>query len=77
MMAPMTKLDAVIERLRTLPETEQDAVANEIEYLLERGVGESLLTPEQWAAIEHEIDNDDGVHVPHETVIARMRAKLA
>lgn len=70
----MTRLEAVIERLRTLPENQQEVVAEEIESLL--ATGGSILSPEQWAEVEREIDEDDGVRIPHADVMARMKARF-
>lgn len=69
----MTKLEAVIERLRALPEAEQEMRAVEIELLLKDG--QSLLTPEQWAELERRLANENEATVPHEDVVARMRTR--
>lgn len=69
-----TRIEAVIDRLRTLPEAEQEMLAGEIEDLLMEPA--SLLTAEQWREIEVEIDTDDGVRLPHGDVMGRMRTRF-
>ena len=69
-----SRLDDVIERLRALPEAEQDMVAGEIEGLLAEP--DSLLTPAQWSEVEQEIDTDDGVRLSHSAVMTSMRARF-
>jgi hypothetical protein len=63
----MSNLDATIARLRALPKADQEALAAQIDQLLDRG-GEDLLTPEQWAEIEARLDSDEGF-TPHEDVV--------
>jgi hypothetical protein len=70
----MTRIEAAIERLRALPEAEQDMLAGEIEELLAEPA--SMLTPEQWREVEREVDGDDGVRITHFDVMARMRARF-
>lgn len=69
----MTKLDRLIERLRALPEPEQDRIAAELEAALDEA---SALTDAQWRAIETELDGDeaDG-DVAHADVVAGWRAR--
>ncbi len=69
-----TRIEAVIERLRALPEPEQDMLAGEIEALLTEPA--SLLTPSQWREVESEIDTDDGVRLSHADVMSRMRVRF-
>ncbi len=69
-----SRIEAVIDRLRALPETEQEMLAGEIEDLLMEPA--SLLTVEQWREVEAEIDTDDGVRLPHNDVLGRMRVKF-
>lgn len=65
----MTKLEATIERMRALPKAEQDALAAQIDQLLD---ADDLLTPEQWAMVEARLDaNED--FVPHEEVVRAFR----
>lgn len=70
----MTRLEAAIDRLRALPEAEQEMLAGEIEALLAEPA--SLLTPAQWGEVEEEIDADDGVRLAHTEVMSRMRARF-
>ncbi len=69
-----TRIEAVIDRLRALPEAEQEMLAGEIEALLMEPA--SLLTLEQWRAVEVEIDTDDGVRLLHNDVMGRMRVRF-
>jgi hypothetical protein len=69
-----SRIEAVIDRLRALPEPEQEMLAGEIEALLMEPA--SLLTAEQWRAVEVEIDTDDGVRLLHNDVMGRMRARF-
>ncbi len=69
-----TRIEAVIDRLRALPEAEQEMLAGEIEDLLMEPA--SLLTAEQWREVEVEIDTDDGVRLSHNDVIGRMRVRF-
>lgn len=69
-----SRMEAVINRLRALPEAEQEMLAGEIEALLMEPA--SLLTAEQWRAVEIEIDSDDGVRLSHSDVMGRMRARF-
>jgi len=70
----MTRLETAIERLRALPEAEQEMIAGEIENLLSEPA--SLLAPAQWLEVEREIDSDDGVRLSHADVMARMRTRF-
>ncbi len=69
-----TRIDAAIDRLRALPEAEQEMIAAEIELLLAEPA--SMLTMEQWSEVEAELDNDDGVRLSHNDVMLRMRARF-
>ena len=70
----MTKLDLVLARIRKLPQDQQDAFAEQIEFALDsRGEG-SLLTDQEWAEIEPTLDDDKG-EISHHQVVAEMRAK--
>jgi hypothetical protein len=70
----MTRLETAIERLRALPEAEQEMIAGEIENLLSEPA--SLLAPAQWLEVEKEIDSDDGVRLSHAEVMVRMRKRF-
>lgn len=69
-----TRIEVVIDRLRALPEAEQDMLAGEIEDLLMEPA--SLLTAAQWREVEVEIDTDDGVRLSHNDVMWRMRTRF-
>ncbi len=69
-----TRIDTSIDRIRALPEAEQDMIAAEIELLLAEPA--SMLTMEQWAEVEVELDSDDGVRLSHNDVMLRMRARF-
>lgn len=70
----MTRIEAVIDRLRHLPEPEQEMLAGEIEALLMEPA--SLLTSTQWREVEDEIDTDDGIRLSHTEVMGRMRTRF-
>jgi len=69
----MSSLDATIARLRALPEPQQDALAAQIDLLLEQ-VDDDLLTPEQWAEIEARLDAGERL-TPHEEVLRAFRER--
>jgi hypothetical protein len=71
-MAAMSKLDAVIDRLKALPEEEQVRLAWKIEGLLEEPAQEALgLTDAEWAEIERRRAD------PQETLIDQAEAVAA
>lgn len=70
----MSDLDATIARLKTLPKADQDAIAAQIDLMLDQGA-EELLTPEQWAQIEARLDSGEGL-TPHEDVVREFRNKF-
>lgn len=72
----MTKLDLVIERIRQLPQAEQDVIIAEMEFLLEHG-SESLLTDEQWAEVDAALADKDEPSAPHDDVFSRLRSQTA
>lgn len=69
-----TRIEAAIDRLRVLPEAEQEMLAAEIELLLSEPA--SMLTMEQWGEVEAELDSDDGIRLSHHDVMLRMRARF-
>ena len=71
----MSKLDNVIERIRQLPQERQDALAAKMEVMLNHDDGESLLTDEQWAEVQAELDDPNPELVPHEQVVAEFEKK--
>lgn len=70
----MTKLDLVLERIRKLPQERQDAIAAEMELMLDHD-GESLLTDEQWADLRLRMDQDQGPPIPHEDIVSEFLPK--
>jgi hypothetical protein len=70
----MSNLDATIARLRALSEADQDALAAQIDLLLDQGA-DDLLTSEQWAEIEARLDTSEGF-TPHEDVKCAFRARF-
>jgi hypothetical protein len=71
----MTKLDIVLERIRKLPQDRQDAIAADMELLLQDEEDGSLLTDEQWAEVEAELANPDQDYIPHEQIVAESEKK--
>lgn len=71
----MTKLEAVIERLKALPQQEQEAFAADIEAMLAQP--ESRLTREQWVEVDVELAGDSREDISHADVVAAARARLA
>ncbi len=67
----MANLDATIARLRALPKDEQEALAAQIDLLLDEA-GEDLLSPEQWAEIETRLDSGEAM-TPHADVVRDFR----
>jgi|CXWL01.1.fsa_nt_gi hypothetical protein len=70
----MSNLDATIARLRALPKREQEALAAQIDLMLDQG-GDDLLMPERWAAIEARLDSPE-VLTPHAEVARDFRNGL-
>ncbi len=71
----MTKLDILLARLRQLPQERQDAILAEFELRIENEGEGSVFTDEEWAAIAPTLNEDDE-EIPHEQVVAEMRAKF-
>ncbi len=66
----MTKLDLALARIAKLPPERQEAIAVQLEWLLDdEETGESLLTDEQWAEVERRLREEDGDGIPHEDVV--------
>jgi len=66
----MSKLDAVLERIRQLPQDRQDAIAVDLEFMLEDEEKGPLLTDEQWAELERRLADPNPDYIPHEEVVA-------
>lgn len=72
----MTKLDAVLEKFRALPEDRQDAVAREFMSIIEDEASDgAVLTDEQWADLQAR-RADPGTLIPHEQVVAEFEKKF-
>lgn len=71
----MTKLDLVLARIRKLPPERQEAIAAEIELRLDNEGQTSVFTDEEWAEIAQTLEEDDA-EIPHEQVVAEIRAKF-
>ena len=74
--AGMTKLDLVVERIRQLPQEQQDVIVAEMEFLIEHGA-ESMLTDEQWAEVDAALADKNEPSAPHEEVFSRLRSQTA
>jgi hypothetical protein len=75
----MTKLESLLKRMRNLPPERQEAMAVQIDMLLddeERGEG-SLLTDEQWADVEAALADTAEPVSSHQEVFARLRMPAA
>ena len=71
----MTKLDLVLARIKQLPPDKQEYFAMEIEFMLDHDGDEGLLTDEQWAEVEAELQNPDANTIPHEEIVAEFEEK--
>jgi hypothetical protein len=70
----MSKLDAVIDRLKALPEEEQVRLAWKIEGLLEEPAQEALgLTDAEWAEIERRRADPQGTLIDQAEAVAAFR----
>ncbi len=67
----MANLDATIARLRSLPEEKREAMAAQIDLMLDEA-GEDLLNAEQWAEIEGRLDADERM-TPKDEVVRAFR----
>lgn len=70
----MSNLDATIARLKALPKREQEALAAQIDLMLDQG-GDDMLTPEQWVEVEARLDSQEGL-TPHADVVRDFRNRL-
>lgn len=71
----MTKFDLLLSRIRKLPPERQDALAIQIDFMLDDEEGESILTDEQWAQVEAARANKTEPVTPHEQVFSRLEAE--
>lgn len=72
----MTKLDLVLARIKQLPADRQEALASEIEYLLEDDGRRSVLTAEQSAELARRLADPNPEYVTHEDVVAAFEKKF-
>jgi hypothetical protein len=66
-------MEDVIDRLRALPEEDQDAIAAEVEFILAEPA--SMLSLEQWSEVDVELAATDE-HIPHSVVMSQLRARF-
>ena len=71
----MTKLEAVFERLRQLPQAEQDILIADLEAALDFGV-ESPLSEAQQAELARRLADTDKQYIPHDEVVAYFEKKF-
>ena len=72
----MTKLDLVLDRIRKLPHERQEAVAEEIDFILDdEEKHDSVLSDAQWAQVRTAIARADEAVSTHEDVFARLEAE--
>ena len=66
----MTKLDLALARIAQLPPERQEAIAVELEFLLDdEESGDSRLTDEQWAEVQRRLGDATEATMPHEEVV--------
>lgn len=71
----MTKLDLVIERIRKLNPEQQEAVAEEIDFIVDDVEHSgSVLTDEQWRQVKAALADPNEPTSTHEDVFARLEA---
>lgn len=67
--------DLILERIRKLPRERQEAIADQIDGLLEEEeTGASVLTDAQWAKVEAALAEKNEPVVSHEALFARLAA---
>jgi hypothetical protein len=71
----MTKFDLLLSRIRKLPAERQEAVAIQIDHLLDDEEQGSILTDEQWALVEAALANSSEPVISHDEVFARLEAE--
>jgi hypothetical protein len=72
----MSKLDRALKKLRDLPEERQEAVAQQLLWLIEdEQSGESLLTDEQWAELDRRLADPNPEYVDHDQVFRKLSAR--
>lgn len=71
----MTKLDLVLARIRALPKARQDAIAEEIDFIIDDGEDASVLTDAQWTQVEAALRNAGEATSTHDEVFARLASE--
>jgi len=70
----MTKIDLALARIARLPPDRQEAIATELEFLLDgEESGESLLTDEQWAEVQRRLLDANDPLLSHEDVVRSLQ----
>ena len=72
----MTKFDLVLARLKDLPRDQQERFAVEIEFMLDHGVDDGVLSPEQEAELARRLADPDKEYVSHEAVATYFEKKF-
>jgi hypothetical protein len=72
----MTRLDLVLERVRGLPQAQQDAIAAELEALLNPAARAFQLTPAQELELARRLADRGKQYVAHEDVAAQFEHKF-
>jgi len=70
----MVRFDAVIDRLRALPDDRKEAIAAQIDLMLDDDETDPL-SPEQWAELEARLDSETA-NIPHADVVADFKARF-
>jgi hypothetical protein len=71
----MTKLDLLLARIRKLSPEQQEAVVDEIDFIVDGAEqGASVLTDAQWAQVEAALADRDEPTSTHHDVFARLDA---
>lgn len=72
----MTKIDLALARIARLPLDRQEAIAMELEYLLDgEESGESLLTDEQWAEVQRRLHDVADATLSHQEVVRSLEGR--
>ena len=72
----MTRLDLVLERIRQLPQAQQDAIAADLELAVDDFTDpDGRLSDEQWADLRQRMAEPQGEYIPHEQIVAEFSPK--
>lgn len=72
----MTRLDLVLERVRGLPQEQQDAIAAELEAMLDPSRAAFQLTPAQDQELARRLSDRGKQYVSHEDVATQFERKF-